>query len=148
MSLDRDVRLDAGTPYWIGLLNPVGSAGTLRWRDRVDYLWTAERVSQSTTLTALPAQWESGASWWDGPLSASAWGVRRGDADAHSDADPDADAQRDSDADTVAAHAASPGPLTPDRSGRARSGRRVELRRPGASRAASAARSSSTAATA
>ncbi len=75
VSLDRDVALVAGKPYWIGLLNPAGSGGTLTWRDRVDYLWTAERVSLSTTLTALPPWWESRESWWDGPLSASAWGV-------------------------------------------------------------------------
>ena len=75
VALDRDVALVAGKPYWIGLLNPAGSGGTLRWRDRVDYLWTAERVSLGTTLTALPPWWESRESWWDGPLSASAWGV-------------------------------------------------------------------------
>ena len=75
VALDRDVAVVAGKPYWIGLLNPAGSGGTLRWRDRVDYLWTAERVSLGTTLTALPPWWESRESWWDGPLSASAWGA-------------------------------------------------------------------------
>ena len=75
VSLDRDVALVAGKPYWIGLLNPAGSGGTLRWRDRVDYLWTAERVSLGTTLTSLPPWWESRESWWDGPLSASVWGT-------------------------------------------------------------------------
>ena len=34
VALETGVPLVAGQPYWIGLLNPVGSAGTLRWRDR------------------------------------------------------------------------------------------------------------------
>ena len=57
VTLDAGVRLEAGTPYWIGFLNPAGSAGTLRWRDRAGDFGTAERVSQSTTLSALPASW-------------------------------------------------------------------------------------------
>ena len=75
VELETGVALVAGQPYWIGLLNPVGSAGPLRWRDRAGEVGTAERVSLSTTLSALPASWQSSASWWDGPLSASAWGT-------------------------------------------------------------------------
>ena len=77
------VPLVAGQPYWIGLLNPLGSDGPLRWRDRAGDVGTAERVSLSTTLTALPASWQSSASWWDGPLSASVWGIPDGRARAH-----------------------------------------------------------------
>ena len=94
VELESGVPLLAGQPYWIGLLNPLGSGGPLRWRDRAADVGTAERVSLSTTLTALPASWTSGAGWWDGPLSASVWGVPADHARAHPDATrrPDGDA--------------------------------------------------------
>ena len=34
VELETGVPLVAGRPYWIGLLNPLGSGGPLRWRDR------------------------------------------------------------------------------------------------------------------
>ena len=89
VELETGVPLVAGRPYWIGLLNPLGSGGPLRWRDRAADVGTAERVSLSATLTALPASWTSSAAWWDGPLSASVWGIPEAapTPDAHGDAD-------------------------------------------------------------
>jgi hypothetical protein len=62
--------LTTGTTYWIALLSPVGS-GQVKFRDRAGLSnGTKVEVSSSTTLTALPATWASGASYSDGPFSA------------------------------------------------------------------------------
>ncbi len=74
MTLSPGVPLTAGTPYWIGLLNPADSTGNLSWRDRAGGTGGAERTSQSQTLTSLPGTWANGAHYTDGPLSAAAWG--------------------------------------------------------------------------
>jgi hypothetical protein len=87
VELQTPVALVAGQAYWIGLLNPVGSSGPLRWRDRAGDVGTAERVSLSTTLGAFPASWASSAAWWDGPLSAAVWGLP---AEAAPDPEPTA----------------------------------------------------------
>ncbi len=70
--------LTAGTPYWIGLLNPTGSGGVLRWHDRAGSTGGAEQGSSSGTLSALPATWVTGPVWSDGPLSAYVMGVPPG----------------------------------------------------------------------
>jgi glucose/arabinose dehydrogenase len=70
--------LTAGTPYWIGLLNPTGSTGVLRWHDRAGATGGAEQGSASGSLAALPATWVTGPIWTDGPLSAYVMGVPPG----------------------------------------------------------------------
>lgn len=69
--------LTANQPYWIALLNPADSVGVLRWRDRADGVGGgAEQGSADQDLIALPATWESGAIYGDGPLSAYVSGTR------------------------------------------------------------------------
>ncbi|MGZ4411105.1 MAG: galactose oxidase-like domain-containing protein [Gaiellaceae bacterium] len=63
-------QITSGATYWIGVLGPAGSTGTLRFRDRAG-TGSAESSSQ-TSLASLPATWTTGASFHDGPLSA--WG--------------------------------------------------------------------------
>jgi glucose/arabinose dehydrogenase/PKD repeat protein len=70
--------LELGTPYWISLLNPVGSTGVLRWHDRAGATGGAEQGSASGTLSALPQTWAAGPVWSDGPLSAYVMGVPPG----------------------------------------------------------------------
>ena len=62
----------AGTTYWIAVLVPSGG-GTLSFRDgsATPPSGPAETAS-STTLTALPAQWTTGAAFADSPISATA----------------------------------------------------------------------------
>ena len=67
------VPLVAGTRYWLGLLNPPDSTGTLRWRDRAGGRRRRSGPAQSTTLTALPATWVTAGRYSDGPCPA-AWG--------------------------------------------------------------------------
>jgi hypothetical protein len=62
--------LTAGTAYWIALLNPADGTGLLRWRDRANGTGGPERSSAARDLTALPAAWETGQIFSDGPLSA------------------------------------------------------------------------------
>jgi outer membrane protein assembly factor BamB len=59
------VQITSGTRYWIALLGATG--GTIRFRDKPNGCHA--EVSQSKTLTALPATWASGASYTDCPLS-------------------------------------------------------------------------------
>ena len=86
VELESGVPLVAGQPYWIGLLNPLGSDGPLRWRDRAGDVGTAERVSLSTTLTALPASWTSSASLVGRAAVGLGVGHPGGRARAHADA--------------------------------------------------------------
>ena len=74
VNLATGVPIVNGTAYWIGLLNPSDSTGVLSWRDHAGGSGGAERTSQSSTLSALPATWATGNNYSDGPLSASAWG--------------------------------------------------------------------------
>jgi glucose/arabinose dehydrogenase len=67
--LSAGVNLTAGTNYWFALLNPTGSAGTLRWRDHAGGSGGPERTSQNRSLSALPATWASQGSFTDGPVS-------------------------------------------------------------------------------
>ena len=68
--------LTAGSRYWIALLNPADSTGVLRWRDRADGAGGGdEERSWARDLIALPAEWESGAIYSDGPLSAYVTGT-------------------------------------------------------------------------
>jgi hypothetical protein len=68
------VALSSGTPYWIAMLSPAGSSGTLEFRDHCCGLQSAtpsgpSENSRETNLTSLPAIWTSGARWpHDGPL--------------------------------------------------------------------------------
>jgi hypothetical protein len=57
----------AGATYWIAILSPSG-AGTIQFRDKSG--GGASETSSSSTLTALPATWTTGARYTDGPLSA------------------------------------------------------------------------------
>jgi hypothetical protein len=60
-----------GATYWIAILTPSGG-GTLMFRDRCcrGKGTTLSVMSQSTSLTQLPATWSSGRQFKDGPLSA------------------------------------------------------------------------------
>jgi hypothetical protein len=58
-----------GSTYWIAVLGPNG-AGTVKFRNRCCGGGSPAEASSSTTLTALPATWSSGAPYKDGPLSA------------------------------------------------------------------------------
>jgi glucose/arabinose dehydrogenase len=78
VAISNGPTLTAGTPYWIGLLNPSDATGVLRWHDRAGGSGGPERGSASSTLGALPATWASGAVWSDGPLSAYVMGVPPG----------------------------------------------------------------------
>ena len=75
VTLTTSVPIVAGTAYWISLLNPSDSTGTLSWRDRAGGSGGPERGSAGNALTALPGLWATGAAYSDGPLSASAWGL-------------------------------------------------------------------------
>ena len=70
VELGQPVKVAAGRSYWIGLLNPAGSEGALRWRDRAGGSGGGEETSRADDLTALPATWSTGETWSDGPLSA------------------------------------------------------------------------------
>jgi hypothetical protein len=63
--------LQSGQRYWIALLG-VGD-GTLRFRDGIGFGCHSE-VSRSTTLTTLPAAWETGSVWASCDVSANAGG--------------------------------------------------------------------------
>jgi Concanavalin A-like lectin/glucanases superfamily/Viral BACON domain len=67
--LPSGVNVTAGTAYWFALLNPSGSGGTLRWRDRAGGSGGAEQTSSNRTLSALPATWATGGTFTDGPVS-------------------------------------------------------------------------------
>ena len=78
VTIDNGPTITAGTAYWIGLLNPTGSTGILRWHDRAGATGGAEQGSASSSLGALPATWATGPVWSDGPLSAYVLGVPPG----------------------------------------------------------------------
>ena len=73
------VTLVAGTRYWITILQPLGSPGTLRFRDHCcGYQQSTDppsHVSRQTTLVSLPATWTTGKVWpHDAPITAYAAG--------------------------------------------------------------------------
>ena len=70
--------IEAGQAYWIGLLNPAGSTGVLRWHDRAGGTGGAEQTGTPDTLGSLPAAWRTGGVWSDGPLSAYVLGAPEG----------------------------------------------------------------------
>lgn len=59
----------AGITYWISILSPSGS-GSVDFRDASS--GTLSQNSSQSNLTALPANWSSGASWNNSPISAYA----------------------------------------------------------------------------
>ncbi len=61
----------SGTAYWIAVLGPAGS-GILNYRDRSG--GATSETSASTTLSALPAMWTTGATWSSSNLSATGLG--------------------------------------------------------------------------
>lgn len=70
LDLPSAVQLAAGTPYWIAILSSTG-AGTIRFRDGTGSGANgATDVSARTDLADLPARWQSGAAYHDGPLAA------------------------------------------------------------------------------
>jgi glucose/arabinose dehydrogenase len=78
VTIDNGPTITAGTAYWIGLLNPTGSTGVLRWHDRAGGTGGAEQGSASSSLATLPPTWQTGPIWSDGPLSAYVLGVPPG----------------------------------------------------------------------
>ena len=62
------VSIRAGERYWIALMAPLGSSGSLRFRDLNSggATWT----SLETNLTALPGTWSNGQRYNNSPVSA------------------------------------------------------------------------------
>jgi Viral BACON domain/Glycosyl Hydrolase Family 88 len=60
--------IGAGTTYWIAVLSPSGT-GTIQFRDR--FGGGRSETSSQRTLSSLPQTWTTGATWPDGPLSAT-----------------------------------------------------------------------------
>src|SRR4051812_37358213 len=58
--------LDAGSQYWIGLLQPVSSTGKLQYREGRVTGGPGTFISKSTGLSVLPVSWKNGASWTGG----------------------------------------------------------------------------------
>lgn len=78
VTLSSPVALTKGEAYWIGVLNPAGGSGILRWRDHAGGSGGAEQTSASSTLASLPATWTTGGRYTDGPLSAYVLGAPAG----------------------------------------------------------------------
>ena len=75
VTLATPVSVTVGTSYWIALLNPLSSTGTLRWRDHAGGLsGQPEQTSADRALTALPATWAAQGTFSDGPVSGYAVG--------------------------------------------------------------------------
>ena len=68
IDLGAGAALTTGTTYWISILSPTG-AGTVRFRDAPTSTVQSE-VSSSSSLSALPSTWASGAGYKDGNVSA------------------------------------------------------------------------------
>jgi RHS repeat-associated protein len=67
------VSVTAGATYWIAVLAPSSSTGTLEFRDVPNGSGSKSETSLETTLTSLPTSWTpSGGTWLNGPLSAYA----------------------------------------------------------------------------
>jgi hypothetical protein len=58
--------ITAGTRYWIAILNPRTTSGTLRYRTNFK---TASETHSSRTLSTLPAAWTTGSVYTDGSAS-------------------------------------------------------------------------------
>jgi glucose/arabinose dehydrogenase len=70
VTLATPINVTAGTNYWLALLNPLSSTGTLRWRDHAGgQSGSPERTSLDRALTALPATWATQSTFSDGPVS-------------------------------------------------------------------------------
>ena len=57
----------AGRSYWLAVLQPWGSSGTIEYRDTNGT--DAAPMSGSNTLGGLPSTWQSGQTWQSGPAS-------------------------------------------------------------------------------
>jgi glucose/arabinose dehydrogenase/PKD repeat protein len=75
VTLATPVQITAGTAYWFALLNPTGSAGTLRWRDHAGGSGGPEQTSTGRSLSALPATWSALGTFNDGPVSGTLFGA-------------------------------------------------------------------------
>jgi hypothetical protein len=64
--------ITSGSAYWIAILGPTGS-GTIKFRDRCCGGGQPAETSFSASLATLPATWQTGTLYSDGP--ASAYGV-------------------------------------------------------------------------
>jgi hypothetical protein len=62
--------ITAGTSYWIAVLAPTGSTGTIQFRDVTQGTGRKSETSLQTTLTSLPATWSVGPSYTNSPMSA------------------------------------------------------------------------------
>ena len=78
------VNVSAGTIYWIAVLQPASTTGTVQWRDVA--VGANASASVEATLTSLPATWTPGSTWPNSPMSAYA--VQLGDAPASYGYDP------------------------------------------------------------
>jgi glucose/arabinose dehydrogenase len=75
VTLPTAVSVTAGTNYWLALLNPLASSGTLRWRDHAGgQSGGPEQTSADRALQGLPATWAAQGSFTDGPVSGYAVG--------------------------------------------------------------------------
>ena len=59
--------IEAGKPYWIGVLNPRDGTCGLRWHEL--NRGSPEQWSASGSLAQLPTTWVPGRDWSDGPVS-------------------------------------------------------------------------------
>src|SRR5262245_4119409 len=64
------VQVTSGATYWIAILAPAGSGGTLKFRDQS--AGSRSETSASKTLTSLPSTWATGTVYLDSPLAAYA----------------------------------------------------------------------------
>jgi hypothetical protein len=60
--------ITSGAGYWIALLQPAGSSGSIQWRDGLGS--PSSISSRQTALTSLPAAASNGQTWRSSPLSA------------------------------------------------------------------------------
>jgi hypothetical protein len=65
----------AGRRYWIAVLQPSGSTGTIRFRD-VESGGGLAKTSAQTTLSALPASWATGSTFDNAPMTAFVQGTQ------------------------------------------------------------------------
>ncbi len=62
-------RFVAGTVYWIAVLTPSGTSGTIKFNDKLNGSSRSE-TSYQKSLISLPTTWKTGTAFKDGPLSA------------------------------------------------------------------------------
>jgi hypothetical protein len=71
--------LTAGAYYWLALLQPSSSNGSMRYREGQLFGGPTTYLSESKSLSSLPSSWTSGASWTGG-YTASIYADEAGDS--------------------------------------------------------------------